>query len=54
MIYSANSNSFNNTIQFRDDPTWAEFMTTPEIFGFTKTVFDYGGILYLRKDVKPN
>ena len=54
MIYSANSNSFNNAIQFRDDHTWTEFMTTPGIFGFTKTVFDYGGVLYLRKDVKTN
>lgn len=52
MIYY--SNSLNNSVQLKRDSSWFEFLNNPDTFGFKKLIKDYGGIIYIRKDIKVN
>jgi len=52
MIYY--SNSLNNSVQLKRDSTWFEFLSNPDTFSFQKLIKNYGGIIYIRKDIKLN
>jgi len=52
MIYY--SNSLNNSVHLKRDSTWFEFLNNSDAFKFKKLVKDYGGIVYLRKDIIVN
>jgi len=52
MIYY--SYSLNNSVQLKRDSTWFEFLNNPDTFGFKKLINNYGGIIYIRKDIKLN
>ncbi len=52
MIYY--SYSLNNSVQLKRDSTWFEFLNNPDTFGFKKLINNYGGIIYIRKDIKVN